>query len=153
VLAGNLGCYGQLSRSTQFEWLPLDVIDGLLYRPAARPVPSEDAILLASVNDKPSVGADAPSLTAAARAGARIDAAGAREWLPLGRTRELDLKRLRPTASGDGATSQFRFPHVVGYTGSGNAEVEVHQRSTGGHQLSLAPDGRQILFCSVFPRA
>jgi hypothetical protein len=44
-----------MSRITQFEWLPLDVIDGLLCRPAAPPVPSKDAIVLASVNDEPSV--------------------------------------------------------------------------------------------------
>jgi hypothetical protein len=44
-----------MSRITQFEWLPLSIIDGTLCRPAAGPVPSEDAVVLAPFNDEPSV--------------------------------------------------------------------------------------------------
>src|SRR5262245_61070201 len=53
-----------------------------------RPVPSKDAVVLTAVNDEACGGAVAPSLTAAARAGALERAAGTREWLRGDRTRE-----------------------------------------------------------------
>ena len=49
-----------------------------------RRVPHEDAGVLAPVNDEACGGAVAPSLTAAARAGALERAAGTREWLRRG---------------------------------------------------------------------
>lgn len=41
-----------------------------------RPVPPEDAVVLAPFNDEACGGAEAPSLTAAARAGARSERPG-----------------------------------------------------------------------------
>jgi hypothetical protein len=54
-----------------------------------RPVPHEDAVVLAPVNDKACGGAAAPSLTAAARAGAEFGRAGRRDGRTLIEPRDI----------------------------------------------------------------
>ena len=83
-----------------------------------RPVPHEDAVVLAPVNDKACGGAAAPSLTAAARAGASVERPG----MAL-RGAEPENVRLEEVLLR--YTSHYPFPHVVGNAGMRKLEVSA----------------------------
>ena len=89
-----------------------------------RPVPHEDAVVLASINDKPCGGADAPSLTAAARAGALVERPR-RENGSAGAKPENVVKEepRHSRVTGNRQTSPFPFPNVVGHGGKRKWEV------------------------------
>ena len=104
-----------------------------------RPVPHEDAVVLAPVNDEACGGAAAPSLTAAARAGALVERPG----------RGNGSAGAEPENVGEEEvllryTSHFPFPHVVGNAGSGSwksapshGEVEVMPPRGGSRRRRL----------------
>jgi hypothetical protein len=71
-----------ISRITQFDGIELKAIEGGV----GRPVPPERTVVLASVNDKPDGGADAPSLTAVARAPALLIGGRDERMAPRGPT-------------------------------------------------------------------
>jgi hypothetical protein len=78
----------QLSRSTHFARLAGGVNDGRDDVATSSPLRREDAVVLAPVNDEPCGGANAPSLTFAARAGALVERPGRGNGSVGGRTRE-----------------------------------------------------------------
>src|SRR5262245_23646181 len=84
-----------LSRITQFEGPSLDIIDGSPCRPA-RLVPCRTGMPSCSRPSMTSLRCRyAPSLTAAARAGIRIDAAGTGEWAPPGPNQRIRSEESR----------------------------------------------------------
>jgi hypothetical protein len=100
-----------------------------------RPVPHEDAVVLASVNDEACGGAVAPSLTAAARAGASVERPGRGNGSAGAEPENVRLEEVLLRY-----TSHYPFPHVVGNAGSGSwksapshGEVEV-MRPRGGNR-------------------
>src|SRR5262245_55353145 len=84
-----------MSRITQFEGPSLDIIDGSPCRPA-RLVPCRTRMPSCSRPSMTSLRCRyAPSLTAAARAGLRIDAAGTGEWAPPGPNQRIRSEESR----------------------------------------------------------